>query len=302
MSGEDRQSELAREHKERQEQRAAQAAKAKRNTVIGAGVAVVAVVGGIIAATAVLGSSDAGKPEAAASPTPSASTSAPASTAPSIAPTAPPKKAGPVSCTYKKDTADVPKKFVGFPPSKPSLKWKTMKIVTNIGDVEIAVDPAVTPCTLNSFAFLAKKNFYDNTPCYRYVTPDVSGLHLMQCGDPLAKGDGKNKTDGQGTAGYVYGDENLGMPIVEGIVFMAQAGEDKGQNNSQFVFSLSNDNTQIPADYTTFGMVTKGLDVMKAVAKNQDDLVINEGDITGNGGATAPKKPVIIKDLQLLTK
>ena len=44
--------------------------------------------------------------------------------------------------------------------------------------------------------------------CHRLVTPDVSGVHLLQCGDPLAKADGKNPTDGQGTAGYVFGDEN----------------------------------------------------------------------------------------------
>jgi len=301
VSGEDRQSDLAREHKERQEQRAAQAVKTKRNTVIGAGVAVLVVAGGIIAATTVMGGGEKQPVAATPSATPSASASASASPPPVALPTAP-AKVGPVTCTYKKDTAEVPTKFVGYPGAKPYLKWKTMKITTSIGDIEVAVDPAVTPCTLNSFAFLAKKNFYDDTPCFRYVTPDVSGLHLMQCGDPLAKGDGVNATDGQGTAGYVYGDENTGIPIVEGLVFMAQAGEDKGQNNSQFVFSLSNDNAQLPADYTAVGMVTKGLDLIKAVAKDQKDLIINEGDITGQGGATNAKNPVIIKDLQLLNK
>lgn len=56
MSGEDRQSQLAREHKERQAQRAEQAPpKTKRNALIGAVVAAVVVVGGLIAATTLLG-------------------------------------------------------------------------------------------------------------------------------------------------------------------------------------------------------------------------------------------------------
>jgi peptidyl-prolyl cis-trans isomerase B (cyclophilin B) len=301
VSGEDRQSDLAREHKERQEQRAAQAAKAKRNTVIGAGVAIVVVAGGIFAATTVLGDSDSGKrPAAAATPTASASASPSSPLTPATS--APPVKTGPVTCAYKKDTGDVPKKFVGLPPAKPNMKWKTMTIDTTVGVVEVAVDPAVTPCTLNSFAFLAKKNFYDGITCHRYVTPDVSGLHLIQCGDPQAKGDGKNPTDGQGTAGYVYTDENLGIPLSEGVVFMTQPEGAAGQNSSQFAVSLSGDNTQIPAEFTPVGMVTKGLDVLKAVAKNQDDLIINEGDITGDGGATAPKKRVVINDLRLSTK
>ncbi len=77
MSGDDdRQSELAREHKDRQAQRAAeQAAKARRNTFIGAGVAVAVVAGGIFAVTAMAGGGPAKTPVAAetsASATPSA--------------------------------------------------------------------------------------------------------------------------------------------------------------------------------------------------------------------------------------
>ncbi|MCA2187997.1 peptidylprolyl isomerase [Nonomuraea cavernae] len=287
MSADDRQSELAREHKERQAQRAAeQSAKSKRNTFIGAGLAVVVVAGGIFAATTLVGK-DTGTPVASES-TPSAS--APPAELPTAAPTA----TGPVTCTYKRDTADVPMKYVGMPGSKPNMKLKTMTIATNHGDIVIDVDPAATPCSVNSMAFLAKKNFYNNTKCHRLVTPEVSGLFLLQCGDPKAKADGKNPTDGQGTAGYVFQDEAVGaVPYTRGVVFLTQPQDAAGQNSSQFAISLSDENAQLEPQFSVLGMVRSGLEIIDKVAK--DGVIVNDDDITGDGGSTAPKNPIIIK-------
>ncbi|MFE3451075.1 peptidylprolyl isomerase [Nonomuraea sp. NPDC059194] len=297
MSGEDRQSQLAREHKERQAQRAAeQAAKAKRNTFIGAGVAVALVAGGIIAATTMLGTSDA-KPMAAESPSasPKASTSVPA--VPSAAPSA---STGPISCTYKKqDDPAIPTKFVGMPGKKPNKKLKQMTIDTNRGQIVIDLMTEQAPCAANAMAFLAKKNFFDGTKCQRLVTPDVSGLHLLQCGDPLAKADGVNPTDGQGSSGFTYPDENIGMPYTQGVVFITQPSGAAGQNGSQFAISLSNDNTQIQGEYGVLGVVSKGMDMMLGLAKGEKDLIVNPNDVTGDGGTTVPKNPVVIKDVRV---
>ncbi|MBB3733682.1 peptidylprolyl isomerase [Nonomuraea dietziae] len=297
MSGEDRQSQLAREHKERQAQRAAeQAAKAKRNTFIGAGVAVALVAGGIIAATTMLGKSDA-TPVAADTPSasPSASTSVPA--VPSAAPSV---STGPVSCTYKKETdPTVPFKYVGLPGKKPNKKLKQMTIVTNRGKIVIDLMTEQAPCSVNAMNFLAKKNFFDNTKCQRLVTPDVSGVHLLQCGDPLAKADGLNPTDGQGTAGFTYGDENVGIPLSKGVVFISQPSGAAGQNSSQFAISLSDDNTQVPAEYSVLGVISEGMDMMLGLAAGEKDLIVNPNDVTGDGGTTVPKQPVVIKDVQL---
>ncbi|MER6949916.1 peptidylprolyl isomerase [Nonomuraea sp. NPDC000554] len=290
MSGDDRQSELAREHKERQAQRAAeQAAKARRNTFIGAGVAVVVVAGGIFAVTTLV-NKDTGKKVAAES-TPSASASTPAVPTPTTA--APKKKTGPVTCTYKRDDSGVPFKYVGMPGKKPNMKLKTMTVSTNHGDIVIDVDPAATPCSVNSMAFLAKKGFYNNTKCHRLATPETSGLFLLQCGDPKAKADGKNPTDGQGNAGYVFPDENVGIPYSKGVVFLTQPAEASGQNSSQFGISLSDENAQLDPQLSVLGMVRSGLDIIEQVAK--DGVIVSDQDITGDGGSTAPKNPVIIK-------
>ncbi|SEG90660.1 peptidyl-prolyl cis-trans isomerase B (cyclophilin B) [Nonomuraea solani] len=292
---EDRQAELAREHKERQAKRASdQTAKARRNTFIGAGVAVVVVAAGVFAATTLVGN-DKGAAEvdaaarASASASPSTS-SGPLEPAPSITPT----KTGPVSCAYKRETA-VPNKFVGLPGKRPNMKLKKMTIEFNRGKVVVDLMTAAAPCSVNSMSFLSKKKFYDNMKCHRLVTPDVAGVHMLQCGDPLAKADGKNPTDGQGTSGYVFTDENIDIPVGKGVVFLTQAGDAAGQNNSQFAFSLSDENVQIGAGYNVLGMVSEGMDTLLAMATSGKDLLLNDADITGDGGTTAPKNPVIIK-------
>ncbi|GAA0933174.1 peptidylprolyl isomerase [Nonomuraea longicatena] len=301
MSGdEDRQSELAREHRERQSKRAAEdSAKGKRNVLVGAGVAIVLVAGGVVAATTLLGDEepDTTKAAATSSPSPSASQSA-------ALPSASPTRTGPVSCSYTKDTQDVPQKFVGFPPKRPdrqTLRIKTMTLVTNHGDIVIEVDPKATPCTVNSMNHLAKKNFYDNTRCHRLVTPETAGLFLLQCGDPLAKADGKNPTDGTGTSGYVFPDEAAGtVAYSKGVVFLTQPTDAEGRNSSQFAISLSDQNTQLDPVYSLLGVAKSGIDTLVKVAEN--GVIENKDDITGDGGSTAPKTPVVIKDVKLSTK
>jgi peptidyl-prolyl cis-trans isomerase B (cyclophilin B) len=293
VSGDDdRQSELARQHKERQQKRAAeQSSKARRNTFIGAGVAVAVVAGGIFAVTTLVDNNTESTPVAA-----EASASATPEEPDTALPT--PTMTGPVTCEYKKDTSGVPQKFVGMPPKKPNMKLSKMTITTNHGDIVIEVDPKLTPCSVNSMAFLAKKGFYEGTKCHRLVTPEVSGLFLLQCGDPKAKADGKNPTDGQGTAGYVFRDEAVGVvPYGRGVVFLTQPLDAAGQNSSQFAISLSDENTQIDPIYSVLGMVTSGLEIIEEVAK--DGVIVHENDITGDGGSTAPKTPIIIKKVKL---
>ncbi|WP_043622080.1 peptidylprolyl isomerase [Nonomuraea candida] len=303
MSGEDRQNEedrqrqLAREHKERQAKRAAeQTGKAKRNTFIGAAVAVVVVAGGIFAATTLVGNDN--DTSAAAAQASAAATATPTVNMPTALPSSTPTaKPGAITCEYKRDTS-VPHKFVGLPPKKPNLKLSTMTVTTNHGKIVIEVDPNATPCSVNSMAFLAKKGFYEGNKCHRLAKPETSGLFLLQCGDPQAKADGKNPTDGQGNAGYVFRDEAVGtIPYGRGVVFLTQPLDAAGQNSSQFAISLSDENTQIEPVYSVLGMVRSGLEILDKVA--EDGVLVNPDDITGDGGSTAPKNPVVIKKVTL---
>ncbi|GAA4183627.1 hypothetical protein GCM10022252_11270 [Streptosporangium oxazolinicum] len=294
MSAEDRQSQLAREHKERQAKRAEQATTSKRNVVIGAVAAVVVVAGGLFAGVTLLGNDgDDPNANAAATGSPSPSETPAATPAPSVT-TAPAN----TKCAYRKDTSGSPAKNVGTPPTRPNLKLKTMTIATNHGNVVIDLATGQAPCTVNSFAFLAKKHFFDNTKCHRLATPENSGLSLLQCGDPQAKADGKNPTDGQGSSGYVYDSENLdGIPYTRGTVAVAQAVDAVNQNGSQFWISLGDETQQVEKAYTPFGVVSEGMEILDEISKG--GWIANPDDITGDGGSNAPKIPVIIKSVRL---
>ncbi len=282
VTGKDRQKQLAREHYQRQMQiRAARQRKARRTAVIGTSTAVVVVIGGIVGVTAVV----AGKSGDATT------TAAPsASAAPSESPTPKPKAydAATGTCGYLPETQGQIKS-VGLPPEKVGTAPATMTIKTNLGDIVARLESAKAPCTINSFKYLASKNFFDNTRCHRMGT----SFPILQCGDPLAKGDGKNPTDGQGGPGYRFVSENLeGAKYTRGVLAMANSGPDT--NGSQFFIVFGD--TGLSPDYTPFGTVTKGLEILDKVAKKG----VVEGAM--GDGTGAPKQPVEIKDVTITSK
>jgi peptidyl-prolyl cis-trans isomerase B (cyclophilin B) len=147
-------------------------------------------------------------------------------------------------------------KDVGTPPTTVTAAGAaTMTLTTNLGAVEIVLDAKATPCTVASFAHLAGKKFFDGSPCHRLTT---TRLFVLQCGDP----------SGTGTGGpaYQYAEENLGTRpgYLRGSVAVARA-QDPGTNGSQFFINYD-DNLLLAADYTRFGRVSKGLDVIDKVA------------------------------------
>jgi peptidyl-prolyl cis-trans isomerase B (cyclophilin B) len=147
-------------------------------------------------------------------------------------------------------------KDVGKPPtSVPRAGRATMTLTTNLGTVEIAMDAKLTPCTVASFAYLAGKKFFDGAACHRLTT---AGLFVLQCGDP----------SGTSTGGpaYQYAEENLATRAgyLRGSVAVARTQE-PGTSGSQFFINYA-DNPTLPADYTPFGTVTKGMDIIDKVA------------------------------------
>ncbi|GII80844.1 peptidyl-prolyl cis-trans isomerase [Sphaerisporangium rufum] len=284
-TGKDRQKQLAREHYERQmARRAERQAQQKRIAVIGTTVGVVVVVGAVFGAVALAGGGS-DDPQAAASASPSAPPSAP----PSEGPSPKPYDAASGTCDYVADGKGAVKE-VGLPPAKADTKAKTMTIATNHGDLVVDLATAKAPCTVNSFAFLAKKKYFAGTKCHRM---GPASFPMLQCGDPLAKADGKNPTDGQGGPGYRFADENLsGAKYSRGVVAMANSGP--GTNGSQFFIILGD--LQLPPNYTPFGTVTKGLKILDDVAK-KGVLEGGMGDGTG-----APKDPVEFKSVTISGK
>ena len=155
----------------------------------------------------------------------------------------------------------------------------TATIVTNCGTIVAALDAAKTPHTVNSFAFLAGKHYFDNTPCHRLVTQNI---YVLQCGDPTGTG--------TGGPGYTIPEENLsGATYGAGVLAMART-QAPHSGGSQFFFCYAD--TPLPAQYTPFGHVTQGLDVLKKIA------AIGEDDSNGPGDGK-PKSPVVIESFTI---
>ncbi|WP_301175339.1 protein kinase domain-containing protein [Actinomadura geliboluensis] len=174
-------------------------------------------------------------------------------------------------CTYPPSSSNQVK-FVGTPPVSPPQLPTKATIKTNVGVLELKLDPAA-PCTVNSLAFLVKQNFYNGTSCHRLTTNP--SLKVLQCGDPTGTG--------AGGASYVFANENTSAPYNRGTVAMANAGP--GTNSSQF-FILYGDAPAIDHSYSVFGQVTSGLNVI--------DRVAGKGTESGDDGQ--PKQKVTITE------
>jgi peptidyl-prolyl cis-trans isomerase B (cyclophilin B) len=263
----ERQRKLAREHYQRQATRRAQRArKLRTSTIVGVAACVVVAlaVGGFLVF------SGGGKP-ASASATPTPSLSAPATAAPSPAAAAVAEPARHCSYTANGTAA----RNAGFPPATPDYKATYQaSIVTNRGTVVIDLLNSKATCTVNSFVYLAAKNYFNGTTCHRLTS---SGIFVLQCGDPTGTG--------SGGPGYKFANENLaGARYTAGTVAMANAGP--GTNGSQF-FLVYRNSLSLPASYTPFGTVVKGLGIVQNVAKAGTDNANGAGD--GH-----PRKKVII--------
>ncbi len=121
-------------------------------------------------------------------------------------------------------------------------------IKTNFGDIVVQLLPKEAPLTVNNFVFLARQGFYDGVKFHRVMKGFV-----IQSGDPTGTG--------TGGPGYKFADEKVTRDYVAGILAMANAGPNT--NGSQFFITLANLN--LLKNYTIFGIVTSGSDVVKKI-------------------------------------
>jgi cyclophilin family peptidyl-prolyl cis-trans isomerase len=163
----------------------------------------------------------------------------------------------------------------------PDMKIDTSKtyiatLDTTKGKIVLTLFAKDAPKTVNSFVFLAREKFFDGLIFHR-VIPGF----MIQGGDP--------KGTGTGGPGYEFENENRGSThgFVNGTLGMANAGPNT--NGSQFF--ICDANTPLPArDYTIFGEIKEGQDVVHAIAttpRNADDR---------------PNTPMVIKSVTIEEK
>jgi len=123
------------------------------------------------------------------------------------------------------------------------------------------------PKTVNNFVFLANAGFYNGVIFHRVIRG-----FMIQGGDPTGTG--------RGGPGYKFDDERVSRPYKRGTLAMANAGPNT--NGSQF-FVMHAD-YGLPPNYTIFGKLTGGEDVLDRIATAQtgsQDRPVNPVSITG---------------------
>jgi cyclophilin family peptidyl-prolyl cis-trans isomerase len=152
-------------------------------------------------------------------------------------------------------------------------KRYTATMSTSMGDMVIALDPARAPKTVNNFVFLALNHYYDGVIFHRIINGFV-----CQGGDPTGTG--------RGGPGYRFEDE-LPKPgqYEVGSLAMANAGPDT--NGSQFFLISGPSGVQLPPQYSLFGKVVKGLDV------------VDEMQRVPTGGGDRPKTDVVLNSVTI---
>ena len=123
------------------------------------------------------------------------------------------------------------------------------RVETDQGAFEMALVPELAPNTVNNFVCLAQAGYFNSTTFHRII----SGF-VIQGGDPTATGGGG--------PGYSFNDEPVTQPYTRGTVAMANRGPNT--NGSQFFVSLADGN--LAPNYTIFGEVTSGMDVVDKIA------------------------------------
>jgi len=129
--------------------------------------------------------------------------------------------------------------------------WKHVRLETSMGNITIALDPAM-PVTTGNFESLVKSGFYNGVIFHR-----VMDGFMIQGGDPTGTG--------RGGPGYTIQDEfTANNRNDRGTISMANAGPNTG--GSQFFINLVNNN-YLDEKHPAFGKVVEGMDVVDKIAK-----------------------------------
>ena len=130
-------------------------------------------------------------------------------------------------------------------------------IETTLGDIELELQNDIAPGHVKNFKDLAGKGFYDGTTFHR-VIPGF----MIQGGDPNTKSDDRS-THGMGGPGYTIKAEFSSTPHTRGVLSMARS-QDPDSAGSQF-FIVVKDSSFLDNQYTVFGRVTKGMEVVDKI-------------------------------------
>jgi cyclophilin family peptidyl-prolyl cis-trans isomerase len=143
-------------------------------------------------------------------------------------------------------------------------------IDTELGTIEADLFTDGAPKAAGNFVKLAKQGFYDDVIFHRCIPGFVIQGGDGEFGKKASLNAGRVGTGGPG---YKFEDEPITGDYHRGTLAMANAGPNT--NGSQFFFCHQDLVGKLPKNYTIFGQVTKGLDIVDQIAnapRNSLDL------------------------------
>jgi cyclophilin family peptidyl-prolyl cis-trans isomerase len=152
-------------------------------------------------------------------------------------------------------------------------------IATDLGEIEIELYAQNAPRATSNFVDLAQKGYYDDVVFHRVVPGFVIQGGDGQYGKKASLDRGRVGTGGPG---YTFEDEPVKGDYVRGAVAMANAGPNT--NGSQFFICTADLSGRLPKNYTLFGIVTRGMDVVDRIVgapRNARDLPDEPVAMTG---------------------
>jgi cyclophilin family peptidyl-prolyl cis-trans isomerase len=136
----------------------------------------------------------------------------------------------------------------------------SVTITTEKGDIDVDLFTTDAPKATQNFLDLAKKGFYDDVIFHRVIPGFVAQAGDGQHGKKATLNPGRVGTGGPG---YTFEDEPVKGDYVRGALAMANAGPNT--NGSQFFIVHEDQTGRLPKNYTLFGQVTRGMDVVDAI-------------------------------------
>jgi cyclophilin family peptidyl-prolyl cis-trans isomerase len=134
-------------------------------------------------------------------------------------------------------------------------------IATELGPIEVDLFTDEVPKAAGNFVDLARKGFYDDVVFHRVIPGFVAQAGDGEFGRKASLNKGRVGTGGPG---YKFEDEPFPGDYARGSLAMANAGPNT--NGSQFFICHHDLAGKLPKNYTIFGKVTSGMEVVDQIA------------------------------------
>ena len=159
---------------------------------------------------------------------------------------------------------------------------------TSLGSFTAEIFLDQLPITSNNFLKLARSGFYDGLHFHRVIKD-----FMVQGGDPLTKDDSKASRWGTGDPGYKIKAEFNERSHTRGVISMARS-QDPDSAGSQF-FLVHGNATFLDRQYTAFGKLIKGDDVLEKIATTPCTA-------GGDGARSRPVTKVTVESIKIVDR